>query len=172
MSTFSKETTMTRKSLFIASILFICALAQDRGFAQDKGFAQTTTKSNGFSYVLDIAGSAQLFTSCSDLGRTIKVTTKVPSSVVSFNIPGYQVELQPPKITLKRPIGSDLQLWVWFEAVQVGSLTAAKKTASIRMINTSTKQAIGHWRLENAWPASLSIDEEGNEVVILVADSV
>ena len=155
---------MTRKILSLASILVICSLAQGRALAQ------TTTHGESFSYVLDIGGQSQLFTICSGLGGTNNVTMLLDTSSNSRFI--AKVELQPLKIAFKRPVGPDLSLWKWFEQFEMNPKIPPKRNGSIQMFNQSTKALIARWDIINALPLGLTIDEEGNEVVVFVVDSI
>jgi len=157
---------MTRKILSLASLLIICSLAE--GWA----LAQTTTPSGSFSYALDVGGTSQLFTICSGLGATHKFTNTVLKLDNGNTQNVTDVELQPLIITLKRPVGPDLLLWRWFDQVEMNPKIPPKRNGSIQMFNQSTKALIARWEISNAWPVGLTIDEEGNEAIILVVESI
>lgn len=65
-------------------------------------------------------------------------------------------KLKPPTVTLKRGMTGNRELWSWHEAVRLGNLGAARRSASLTMFN-SVGQPVAKFWLEKAWPSKIDL---------------
>ena len=111
----------------------------------------------GFNFLLELDGAiAGYFTECSGVGSENeiiehKVVDKSGHEVVR-KIPG---RLKWTDISLKRGVTSDLQIWKWREDVVKGNMKAARKNATITMMDRTYKP-VAKWHFTNAWPSKVS----------------
>ena len=95
--------------------------------------------------------------------------------VIYKQLPGKQL---PPTIVLKRGKNNSMELWAWHEAVRMGDIVAARKSASLVMYNYDG-QPVARYHMENAWPSKIEIgglkagaSEVLMETVTLVCESI
>ena len=69
------------------------------------------------------------------------------------NFPG---KMTPPTVTLERALTGSLELWGWHEAVRMGQLATARRSASLTMYDTAGKPVVKFF-LEKAWPSKLEV---------------
>ncbi|HET6342028.1 MAG TPA: phage tail protein [Gemmatimonadota bacterium] len=63
---------------------------------------------------------------------------------------------KPPTIVLKRGKAKGRELQAWHEAVRMGDMAAARKSASLVMYDYDGKP-VARYHLENAWPSKIEI---------------
>lgn len=87
-------------------------------------------------------------------------------------------KIKPPTVTLKRGMTDSRELWSWFEAVRLGNIAAARRSARLTAFNAEGRP-VATWGLEKAWPSMLEAGalEEGTtqamtETVTLTAESI
>ncbi len=111
----------------------------------------------GFNFLLELDDAvAGYFTECSGVGSENeiiehKVVDKSGHELVR-KIPG---RLKWQDISLKRGISSDLQIWQWREKVVLGSMSDARKSVTITMMDRKY-EPIAKWHFTNAWPSKVS----------------
>jgi hypothetical protein len=78
-------------------------------------------------------------------------------------------EVAPGKLVLRRgSTTSSKSLSAWHEAVLMGDIVAARKSASVVMYDADGK-AVARYHLENAWPSKVEISglwSDSNEVAV------
>ena len=111
----------------------------------------------GFNFLLELDGAvAGYFTECAGVGSENeiiehKVVDKQGHEIVR-KIPG---RLKFTDVTLKRGVTSDLEIWSWRELVVKGTITDARKNATITMMDR-TYAPVAKWHFTNAWPSKVS----------------
>src|SRR5512140_3857430 len=70
----------------------------------------------------------------------------------AVKVPG---RLKCRDVTLRRALGSDLTWYKWRKSVEEGQMTAARKDASIAMLDANGR-VVATWKLLRAWPSSLT----------------
>ena len=111
----------------------------------------------GFHFAVDIQGAATgYFTECSGLGSEHeliehKVVTEKGQEVV-LQLPG---RMKWEKITLKRGITSNMDMWDWRKQVEDGDVDSARRDGSIVMYDQHLKE-VARWNFERAWPVKVS----------------
>ena len=63
-------------------------------------------------------------------------------------------KIKPPAVTLRRGMTNSRELWSWFEAVRLGTMAAARRSATLTAFNAEG-QPVAKWWLEKAWPSKL-----------------
>jgi phage tail-like protein len=81
-------------------------------------------------------------------------------------------------VVLRRGMNQRMELWAWHEAVLMGDIVSARKSASLIMYAADGKP-VARYHLENAWPSKLEIgalkagaSEVLMETVTLVCDHI
>jgi phage tail-like protein len=62
----------------------------------------------------------------------------------------------PPEVRLKRGKSNSMELWAWHEAVLMGDMAAARRSASLVMYD-SAGTPVARYHMENAWPSKIEI---------------
>lgn len=110
-----------------------------------------------------------VFRECSAFGSENQVVIHQGSGPT-----GKQVTLkQPgnltfPPITLKQGVTKDKQFWTWYEEVEQGKITNARKDGTITMYDDKGT-AVAKWNFIKAWPSKIvapSFDAGSNDVAI------
>jgi phage tail-like protein len=59
-------------------------------------------------------------------------------------------------VVLRRGLNRSMEMWAWHEAVLMGDIVAARKSASLVMYASDGKP-VARYYLENAWPSKIEI---------------
>ncbi len=110
-----------------------------------------------FSYVIEVSGNVTgYFTECSGLGSEHDV---IEHKIIDENgkemiqmVPG---RLKWEKITLKRGITDNTDIWKWRKKVEDGDVESARTNGSITMLDQHLKPS-AQWDFENGWPVKVS----------------
>lgn len=71
-------------------------------------------------------------------------------------VAGIESRTKPATIVLKRGVTDSRELRAWHEAVRMGNMTAARKSASLVMYDYDGKP-VARYHLENAWPSQVEL---------------
>ncbi|MGH7564620.1 MAG: phage tail protein [Gemmatimonadota bacterium] len=75
-------------------------------------------------------------------------------AIASFSEASLNARAKPPTVVLKRGKSSSMEMWTWHEAVRMGDMAAARKSATLVMYNYDGKP-IARYKLTNAWPSKI-----------------
>src|SRR5262245_46546512 len=110
-----------------------------------------------YSYLIEVSGNVTgYFTECSGLGSEHeiiehKIIDPQGKELIQM-VPG---RLKWEKITLKRGITNNTDIWTWRKKVEQGDVEGARTNGSIIMLDQHLKPA-AQWDFENGWPAKVS----------------
>jgi phage tail-like protein len=108
-----------------------------------------------FSIVIDgyqIASFSELVGITTEV-EPVELLESTEKEVMLKKLPGKR---KPATLTLKRGKNQSMELWLWHEAVLMGDIMAARKSASLVMYATDGT-AVARYHLENAWPSKLEV---------------
>ncbi len=108
-----------------------------------------------FSIVIDgyqIASFSELVGITTEV-EPVELMESTDKEVMLKKLPGKR---KPATLTLKRGKNQSMELWLWHEAVLMGDIMAARKSASLVMYATDGS-AVARYHLENAWPSKLEV---------------
>ncbi|WP_331730311.1 phage tail protein (plasmid) [Kitasatospora sp. NBC_00070] len=108
-----------------------------------------------FSVVIDGYEIAS-FSELSGITTEVEPVDYLSSSdkeVIYKKLPGKR---KPPTVVLKRGKTTGVELWSWHQAVLLGEIVAARKSASLVMYSFEGKP-VARYYLEHAWPCKLEI---------------
>jgi phage tail-like protein len=87
------------------------------------------------------------------VGITSEAETGDLAGFVLKKLPGKR---NPPTVTLRRGLTTDLQISAWYDTAVEGRTREARKSAALVMYDTAG-DPVARYHLENAWPSKLEV---------------
>lgn len=124
----------------------------------------------GFHYAIEIQGVVTgFFTECSGLGSEHEIiehkVVDTKGKEITQYVPG---RLKWDKVSLKRGITDNMDIWKWRKLVEDGKVNDARKSGSIVMLNQDLSE-VARWNFERGWPSKVSgpsLKSSANEIGI------
>ena len=158
---------MQRVALTLGFILAVSAIASSTA-------AQVAASRFGISIDGVELASFSTFAGLGSTSDQVEVTQTTPGGqAVVRKIPG---KLRYRDVTVQRPFSSDTALAAWREAIELGDLTAGRKTVDLIGYNAAGTPVL-RYHLENAWPSAIEVYVDRAtgvpmESVTLVAETI
>lgn len=122
-----------------------------------------------FLFQLELEGKlVGEYTECTGLGSSNDIEISVVQTGDGFEVrektPGA---LEWRTITLKHRGLSESNVWAWRQGMEAGNLDSAIRDGAIRVLYRESLERLARWEFKNGWAASLTVSEQGEELVIV-----
>lgn len=122
-----------------------------------------------FLFLLELEGQlVGEYTECTGLGSSNDIETSIVQTEDGLEVREKTAgALEWRTITLKGKDLSESNVWVWRQRMEAGNLEDAIRDGAIRMLDAESLEMRARWEFENGWAASLTVSEQGEELVIV-----